>query len=112
MKNILIVLAACVAASCPSIATADLAREMRKTVGFMVVEVATIRTTQEIPNGGGHLIVFNDGRVFAIKPLLFLPPLPLTDTVLFGRIRNNDPNQVEALLLIDKEVHPAILLKK
>lgn len=97
-----------------SIQARDVARDLRKMVGYTIVFADTVDEVIE-KNYGDKYIKLNNGKVFKIEFLL-LDPLPLTDVIVFAKPFPKDlldkykDKLPEHLLysykiLIDNEVH-------
>lgn len=76
-------------------------------VGYTIIDAAAI---QRVNNGdvGNKVVVLDNGRVFKVQMLL-LPPLPLTDVIIFGK-KVQGSELVLIKLLIDNEAYVAVIV--
>lgn len=91
----------------PQAEARDVSRYLGKMVGYTIIDAAAI---QRVNNGdvGNKVVVLDNGRVFKVQMLL-LPPLPLTDVIIFGK-KVQGSELVLIKLLIDNEAYVAVIV--
>jgi hypothetical protein len=91
-----------------SVFARDAARDLRRMVGYTIVDATTVEKV--VDRGlGGKMLVLANGMVFKVDMLL-LDPLPLTDVIVFAK-KVGKPDAILLKLLIDNEAHDAKQLK-
>jgi len=86
----------------------DAARDLRRMIGYAIIDAASIRSVTD-GDISGKVVVLDNGMVFKVQ-MLFLPPLPLTDVIVFGK-KPKDSDSILIKLLIDNEAYDAVALK-
>jgi hypothetical protein len=84
----------------------DAARDLRRMIGYTIIDATSVDQAVQARDGG-TVLVLASGRVLKLTDL-FLPPLPLTDVIVF---RKHVGEAMYLKVLIDNEAHDAILLK-
>jgi hypothetical protein len=98
----------------------DAARDLRRMVGYTIVAAAAVQETKQ-GRIGETIIVLDTGAAFQVTGVL-LPPLPLTDVIVFAKpptaeiiAKYGDKLPKEQLmsyrLLIDNEAHDVIRVR-
>ena len=117
-----IVLVLILALSISTVAQArDAARDLRRMVGFTVIDAMTVREAVDAKLGG-KLLILDNGDVYRVD-LLLLSPLRFTDVIVFAKryskdelaaIRAKVPSfpDTRIKLLIDNEAYDATLLDR
>ncbi len=77
-------------------------------IGYTIIDAAYIRSVED-DDIGSKVILLDNGRMFKVL-LLILPPLPLTDVIIFGK-KPKDSDIIFIKLLIDNETYDAIPLR-
>lgn len=98
----------CVALAAGPAEARDAARDLRRMIGYTILESASVRSVSD-GSAGDKILVLDNGRVFQVQ-MLYLDPLPLTDVIIFGK-KWKGSDSVAIKLLIDNEAYDAIPLK-
>lgn len=115
------VLAATVALAVPPVALArDAARDLRKMVGYTIVDAAAVKEVSDATTGAGKILVLDNGDVYKVD-FMILSPMTYTDVIVFAK--RSSKEQLEAIrkkypafpevtfkILIDNEAYDATLL--
>jgi len=105
----------------PQALARDAARDLSRMIGYTIVAAGTVKEATSARDGG-TLIILDTGAIFKITDPI-LPPLPLTDAVLFAKppskeILEKFGGKLPAVqlnlykLLIDNEAHDATIVRQ
>jgi len=111
MKRIhvtVLLMAVCLVIAVPQVEAQDAARDLRRMIGYTIIDAASIKSVSD-GDSGGKVVVFDNGMVFQVQMLL-LPPLPMTDVIIFGA-KAKGTDIVLIKLLIDNEAYDAVALE-
>jgi hypothetical protein len=99
----------------------DAAGDLRRMIGYTIIDAATVREVADAKYGG-KLVSLDNGDVYKVA-LLLLEPLPMTDVIIFAKkltkpevdlYRKKFPNFPEIMIrvLIDNEAYDAVFVSK
>jgi hypothetical protein len=82
----------------------DAARDLKRMIGYTIIDASEVKKVVA-DDYSSKILLLNNGINFKVS-LLILPPLPLTDVIIFAK-KSQSADFVLIKLLIDNEVYDA-----
>ena len=120
LQHISILVATVALTVVPPALARDAARDLRKMVGYTIIDAATVKEVSDATPGTGKILVLDNGEVYKVD-FMILSPMTYMDVVVFAKryskeqleaIRKKFPTfpEVQIKVLVDNEVYDATLL--
>lgn len=92
-----------------SCSAGEVATELKKAIGYVVLDVYKLSNVDK-SNDGTHLVTLTSGAILSIRPLVFTPPPIGSDVAILVRPNAKEPLKSEFVALIGDTIHPAVIL--